>query len=273
MRNAGIFALLTKGIAALLLALPGTRAAAISNDGDLNNLLNQQYKKQVLALRSPIQNKHLEFDSDGKSLKAVPEGGWTIHGAIRVEKLSLKPDKLSLEGPWVGFGADKQNQIPANPIPLGKPIKVEIRLDHALASVQEAESILNRVFFPGPEARGHWLPEYRRSGPLDEPPIKTIGDGGNNTDKDKTNPPVPIYTPDPSFSDEARKARYQGSVLLDVTIDKTGLVSRIRVVRALGLGLDLKAMETVRTWRFRPATRNGQPIAAMAMTEVNFRLY
>src|ERR1700724_2731924 len=152
MKNAGIFALLTKGTAALLLALPGSWAAAISNDGDLNNLLNQQYKKQVLALRSPIQNKHLEFDSDGKSLKAVPEGGWTIHGAIRVEKLSLKPDKLLLEGPWVGF-TNNQNQIPTNPIPLGKPIKVEIRLDHALASVQEAETILNRVFFPGPETR------------------------------------------------------------------------------------------------------------------------
>src|SRR5205807_6457339 len=126
---------LGKGMMVLVLGLLITQAVAISDDGPLKNLLQKQYKKQVLALRSPLQSSHLKFDSDGKALKSVPEAGWTIHGAILVEKLSLEATKLSLEGPWVGFDSHKQNQIPSNPIRIGKSIKVEILLDHALSSI------------------------------------------------------------------------------------------------------------------------------------------
>ena len=84
--------------------------------------------------------------------------------------------------------------------------------------------------------------------------------------------PVPIYSPDPEFSEEARKAKLQGQVVLEVVVDTDGRAHRIRVRASLGLGLDEKAIEAVETWRFRPGHRNGKPMAVPATIYINFRL-
>ena len=85
--------------------------------------------------------------------------------------------------------------------------------------------------------------------------------------------PHVIYQPDPEYSEEARKAKYQGTVILWVVIGPDGRVHDMRVQRSLGLGLDEKAMEAVRTWKFDPARKDGQPVAVQVNVEVNFRLY
>ena len=84
--------------------------------------------------------------------------------------------------------------------------------------------------------------------------------------------PVPIYKPEPEYSEEARKAKYSGTVLLSLIIDEHGNTRDIKVVRPLGLGLDEKAIEAVSHWRFRPALKGGHPVAVRAEVEVNFRL-
>ncbi len=85
--------------------------------------------------------------------------------------------------------------------------------------------------------------------------------------------PVPIYKPDPAYSEEARKAKYQGTVVLWITIDANGSVMDCKVVKPLGMGLDEKAVESVRTWKFKPAMRNGTPVPVRVMVEVSFRLF
>jgi protein TonB len=85
--------------------------------------------------------------------------------------------------------------------------------------------------------------------------------------------PRVIYGPEPSFSDEARKSKTQGSVVLVLAVGEDGRTYDISVQRSLGMGLDEKAMEAVRAWRFHPATLNGQPVAAQIAVEVNFHLY
>ncbi len=85
--------------------------------------------------------------------------------------------------------------------------------------------------------------------------------------------PTCIYCPVPQFSDEARKAKYTGTVTLRVVITVDGRATDIRVVQSPGLGLDEKAIEAVRTWRFRPAYGpNGKPVATISPIEVTFRL-
>ncbi|HEX4604250.1 MAG TPA: energy transducer TonB, partial [Candidatus Angelobacter sp.] len=81
------------------------------------------------------------------------------------------------------------------------------------------------------------------------------------------------YTPEPEFSEEARRAKFQGSVVLSIIVDETGHISRVRLERPLGKGLDENAMEGVKTWRFDPAKRNGQPVAMEMRIEVSFNLY
>jgi TonB family protein len=83
---------------------------------------------------------------------------------------------------------------------------------------------------------------------------------------------VPIFKPEPEYSEEARKAKFQGAVLLAIVILPDGTTSNIRVIRPLGLGLDEKAIEAVQKWRFRPSLKDGKPVAVSANVEVNFRL-
>jgi periplasmic protein TonB len=85
--------------------------------------------------------------------------------------------------------------------------------------------------------------------------------------------PVPKFTPEPEFSEEARKAKYQGIVTLAAVIGPDGRPRGLRVVHSLGMGLDEKALEKVRTWLFEPGKRNGSPVAVAMTLEVDFRLF
>lgn len=83
-------------------------------------------------------------------------------------------------------------------------------------------------------------------------------------------PPILIYKHNPEYSEDARRAKYQGTAMLEVEVNAEGRVDRIRVRHSLGLGLDEKAMDAVRQWRFKPALKEGQPIAVQAQVSVSF---
>ena len=85
--------------------------------------------------------------------------------------------------------------------------------------------------------------------------------------------PVAIYSPEPSFSDEARKQKMQGIVMLTLVVGKDGRPYDIHIRQSLGMGLDERAIEAVKNWRFRPALLDGEPVDARIAVEVNFRLY
>jgi protein TonB len=85
--------------------------------------------------------------------------------------------------------------------------------------------------------------------------------------------PRAIDDPEPEYSDEARKIKQQGTVILSIVVDPQGHPRSIHVARSLGLGLDEKAVEAVRKWKFEPGTKDGQPVAVQVNVEVNFRLY
>jgi TonB family protein len=85
--------------------------------------------------------------------------------------------------------------------------------------------------------------------------------------------PKALETPDPEYSEEARKAKYQGVVVLWLVVGPDGKPHDIRVSRPLGMGLDQKAIEAVQHWRFEPAMKDGRPVAVQINVEVNFRLY
>jgi TonB family protein len=94
--------------------------------------------------------------------------------------------------------------------------------------------------------------------------VHTIGRG--------VSAPVILHMIEPEYSDEARKAKYQGVVSLAVVIDEKGRIAHIEVLGTPGLGLEEKAAEAVRQWRFKPGMKDGKPVAVSAQIDVNFRL-
>jgi TonB family protein len=91
-----------------------------------------------------------------------------------------------------------------------------------------------------------------------------IGDG--------VSAPVPIYQPQPDYTEQAKSAQWQGTVGLSLVVDDTGKPVSIKVTKSLGMGLDEKAVEAIQKWKFKPGTKDGQPVPVQANIEVNFRL-
>ena len=85
--------------------------------------------------------------------------------------------------------------------------------------------------------------------------------------------PKIISRVEPEFSEEARKNKWQGVVILRLVIGTDGKPHDITVQRSLGMGLDEKAIEAVQQWRFEPGTKDGQPVPVEVSMEVSFRLY
>src|SRR5271167_656938 len=86
-------------------------------------------------------------------------------------------------------------------------------------------------------------------------------------------PPRVIYQTDPEFSEEARKAKYQGTCVLGLIVDASGRPTAIRVINALGMGLDEKAIESVKNWKFEPGKKDGHDVSVEIAVEVDFHLY
>ena len=77
---------------------------------------------------------------------------------------------------------------------------------------------------------------------------------------------------EPEYSEQARKAKWQGVVKLQIEVWPDGRAHNVRVLRALGMGLDERAVEAVSQWTFRPGVKDGAPVRTFATVEVNFRL-
>ncbi len=87
-----------------------------------------------------------------------------------------------------------------------------------------------------------------------------------------TRGPQVLYQPEPEYSEEARKAHFQGTVVLSIEIDTNGNPRAIQVVRGVGLGLDEKAIQAVEQWKFRPAYSGDRAVVVEAQVEVSFHL-
>jgi len=106
------------------------------------------------------------------------------------------------------------------------------------------------------------------SPPSSSPTIPLIREAG----VDRVSAPACVHCPNPSYTDPARVARINGTVLLRLTVSEEGRMTEARVVRGLPFGLNESAMKAVRDWQFKPAKRDGQSVTCMVMTEVTFRL-
>jgi TonB family protein len=196
--------------------------------------------------------------------------------------------------------------------PFSPSMKVEIVLDKPIDSAEQAFTVLNRVFFVKTQDFLESLPafwreyladhhfsydayqkkeaEYRWREEVDKKstPVENVQPEPPKDSKDSelhervvypigttsgVKAPKPKYTPEPDYSWIAKYEEYQGIVVVNVIVGADGNVHHVRLLRPLGMGLDENAQSTVQTWRFQPATRNGQPVAVEMNIEIAFDLF
>jgi TonB family protein len=234
---------------------PAQVKPVVLSAGKLKKLITGQYQKQILALRNLVPEAGDDYDPDGHPLKGIQPDHWALYsGLIYAKKINVKDGDIEVQG----------TPVILNGFPIGNPMKIRIHLGPQPHSAEEVQQMMGRLFLQDKPSLQRARPEYRRYGAT-ERPISHVG--GN------ISAPRATYTPEPEFSEEARKAKYGGIAVLNIMVDKDGNVSRISVLRALGMGLDAEAMNRVRTWRFSPAMRGNEPIAVQMNVEVSFNFY
>jgi protein TonB len=85
--------------------------------------------------------------------------------------------------------------------------------------------------------------------------------------------PVLTHEEEAEFSEEARKAKFSGNVMVSMVVDENGNPKSVRVIRGVGMGLDEKALEAARLYKFKPALKDGKPVKVLISLEINFQIY
>jgi protein TonB len=101
------------------------------------------------------------------------------------------------------------------------------------------------------------------------------GDGeGNGPYANVASPVTCLYCPEPLYTEEARTAKVQSKILMQVLVGPDGTAKRIKIVQGLGMGLDERAQEAVMAWRFSPSRDAAKrPVASWVTVETSFRLF
>ncbi len=251
------------------------------------------YLDKVLTLRHFYSGEHLKFNSDGTLQGNAPIGPWTLDGQIEVEDVGLHGAQLVIKGRRIHRIIDAQHNlgdqlriVEKNNDKKSKELMKELRRQKVEIEIQlasekpdgkEVASAIDAVYLTSPESMMDIVPSYWRAyfakqegKPQSSPNQKKIAFykvGGGVI------PPHVTISPDPEYSDDARKAKYQGTVIIWLVVDSSGAPTDLQIVRPIGMGLDEKAIAAISTWKFEPAQKDGEPVPVAINVEVTFRLY
>jgi TonB family protein len=149
------------------------------------------------------------------------------------------------------------------------PLRVQASL---LSCVKDKAGPVEEFAFPDSDAESDLSPlePFSKTLPaLDSPSIPLVSSAG----ADGISSPSCLYCPNPNYTDPARAAKFNGTVIMAVTVSPLGRTIEARVARGAPYGVNDTALKAVRDWQFKPAMREGAPVACTVMIEATFRLY
>lgn len=238
-----------------------------------------------LMLRGMYDGDKLTFDAQGRLKQLAGVIPFSL-SAVRVERVKLSGGKLEIEGRREGleFAAPEMRGEPmtVSAAPWSQNDRIEVTIKFDQHHAQDLYPLLDKIFSRGlddavvPGAPDYWQPWLRHwlhpDDPADRLRAVIAEDGGASCRGDGFTPPRLLNSVEPDFSDAARMARYEGVVVVHMTVDESGRPQRIFIVRPLGMGLDDNAVNAVRQYEFNPGTKDGEPLACESNVEVSFRL-
>ena len=264
---------------------------ARADKNDLNKQLESDYAGKALTLRHFYSGEHLRFHSDGTLQGDTSVDPWTIDGQIAIEDIHVRSGLVVVKGRRIYLIFDSQlkpqDELTTISNYSGKfrkdlektlrslKAEIEIELPSEKQDPKDVSEAIHAVFLTGSESMLDIVPSYWRAyfakqegkpqpAPESKGPIyKVISRGGVSA-------PHATYTPDPEYSEEARKTKQMGTVVINLIVDASGTARDIQIQRPLGLGLDEKAIKAVSTWKFDPAQKDGVPVPVGIYVEVNF---
>jgi len=287
-------------------------AAVAAAESDLERHLNDQYKGRTFILRGFYSGDHLEYDANGQAVNPRNPGDWTLTGVVNIEDLAVKDGQLRIDATrlrmgWLN-GSLQELHDHAGKVDKSekKDRSLRIKANLAATSPDAADHALAHIFLTSQDrfidaVPNYWRPcvhaaltgegelfkscrfpqdfltipgvssaegqEAESSEKPDSPGNQTFRPGKGVT------PPRAVSQDNPPFTDEARRAKYQGTTVLSVIVDKAGRPRNIKIVKPIGMGLDCQAVEVVSAWRFTPGTKGGEPVNVEIAVEVDFHLY
>lgn len=288
-----------------LLAIPPILASA--DDRDVAKVLGAELTGKVVALRGLYVGPYLHFDSSANVIGHVETGYWASDAMLEVKKVSVEGGKLQISGKRIITVFDvKAGQF--KNLRTKDKVALAINIDPTWQDIAaQLRIVLAKISTGSPTELASQAPSYwdcwltgtieRREGPQgwkcspsgipsvpkpdpDLPPLQRTStltktnDGTEYYSVGKgVTPPKALKADDPIYTPLAKAANIQGKSVLWVIVNENGVASDIRIERPIGGGLDDRAVEAVRQWRFAPAIKDGHPVPVAINVEINFRLY
>lgn len=260
------------------------------NRKNLENDLQQIYEHKLLSLRTPYAADKLQFDAQGTIAGPAVACPWSICGMLRVEKLALTHGRLEIGGKRVILALRSGNaDVKVIPLTTVRGIQIRVDLPNSQLDIPQVNQILSRVFEGGgllERVDKYWKPKFDVGGPdaadrmkalRDSTPGAIVGELEGSrpvylVNPGKVDPPKAIHMPDPEYTDSARQLRVEGTTIMLAVVDEKGFPEVLEITKGLGEGLDLMALTAVSGWTFKPAMKDGKPVAVMINVQVAFRL-
>jgi TonB family protein len=241
----------------------------------------------ALRLHAARANRVLVLDLRGPQSEVHPLGKW-LADQLSVALQSNSPDLVLLDRTQLNDQSGASASSPPNTsdfakvMALGRSLGADAVVQGTYAKISQrlGISLTANPPRPGPFLNvaaalpmTAALPISDEVAVLSPDPIPSFRDGILRAGVAATPSPVCIRCPNPEYTDEARRAKLQGSVVLDVTINPQGRVDDAVVLRGPGHGLEQKSIDAVKKWQFKPVLDiNGNPASVRCNVEVTFRL-
>lgn len=253
--------------------------------------LGETWKGKPVTLKVPDGSAHIKFDSNGERVGAVSPGIWATDAIMQVDSATAQGRELRIRGKRVVVHFDAKNGKFGQGL-TKKEVSVQLQLPDVPVTAETLSKLLSKIFLNGSQTVTDLAPPYMSAclkGPIVKrdnlwtcegaPAPLGLKERRLFSEKEVAKighavmPPRVVNSPDPDYTEAAKKIGLQGTVVLWLRVDENGDAKDIQVVSPLGMGLDDQAVRAVQGWKFKPATRDGMPVAVNIHIEVIFRLY
>jgi len=279
-------------------------SASYGGGPSLEKQLQADYVNKTLTLRRFYEGDHLRFLSDGRLRGDAAVGPWTLDGRIEVKEIHVKHDVVEIRGRRINVVFEQQPDEkkvfrPVDQIQTlasidekvrkdiekylrKREVTVEIELPASQPTLGDTNSAIRAVFLlPGDSMMdvvpGYWQEYFSK---LEGRPFVAPSSGktvyrvmSKEGAAGSVSAPKALSHDDPEYSDEGRRSKHQGTVLVGLVVNENGDTEDLQIQRPLGVGLDEKTIAAVKNWKFKPALKDGQAVPVAIMVETSFRLY